>query len=110
MSELDYEEAPEVYVPMVRDWVGPAFEAWTRGVYPPRRGFFFVGGCLFLPIWGLFVLLKLFIYAVGIVAILFAGAVWIVAELITYHHRLKQARLEVWTNYMIDLHDGGDEA
>ena len=110
MSELDYEEPPEVYVPKVRDWVGPAFEAWTRGVFPPRRSTVIVGGCLFLPIYGFFVLLKLGIYAAGIVLMLFANVVWIVAELATYHYRLKQAQLEAWTNYMIDLHDGGDEA
>ena len=89
-SELDYEEAPEMDVPMARDWIGPAFEAWTRGCYPRRRGTFFVWGWL-LPIWGAWLLFKFMIYFGGVLLILFGGGWLMIADLATYHHRRKRA-------------------
>jgi len=106
MSELDYEPAPalEADVPMVRPWLGRALTDWTRGCYPPRRGVFLVWGWL-LPVWGVIILFKFFIYVLGVALLLAAAPVWAVAELITYHHRSKRAQRLAWINYMLDLHD-----
>lgn len=108
MSELDWEEAPslevpQAHVPLVRNWVGPAFDAWTRGVYPPRRGYTVLIGIFIIP-WAIWQFLKLGIYAAGIVLMLLANLVWTVAECITYRHRLTRARTVVYTRYLADLH------
>lgn len=99
MSEMNWEDVPEVTVPKVRDWIGPAFEAWTRGCYPPRRGFTVVIGIFIIP-WAIWQFVKLGIYAAGIVLMLLANIVWIIAELITYRRRVKREALRRWTPYM----------
>lgn len=104
MSEMEYEEAPQVYVPLARtEWVGTAFEAWTRGCFPPRRGFFVVWGIM-LPIWALWVFMKLFIYMGGVLLIIAAALLWMMIDPITYRRRRKRAILAEWGPYMKDLH------
>ena len=106
MSELDYEEAPalEVNEPRVRNWLTPELRAWKRGCYPPRHGFMLVWGVFILP-WALWQALKFFIYAAGVVLMVLAYVVWIVAELITYRSRRRRTLLRMWTGYMLELHD-----
>jgi hypothetical protein len=107
MSELDWEEPPpvDVRVPLVRNWAGPAYEAWTRGCYPPRRGVTVVWGCLFVVPWALWQAFKFVIWAGGIVAILLANLVWTAVELVTYRSRRKRALLRVWQRYYADVNE-----
>jgi Flp pilus assembly protein TadB len=90
-SELDYEEAPEMDVPMVRDFLAPALRDWTRGCFPRQRGGLFLIWGWFILVYGLWVLLKAGIYVFGVALILLAFVLWVVAELMTYHHRRQRA-------------------
>lgn len=101
MSEMEYEGPPEVSVPKVRDWVGPAFEAWTRGCYPPRR-FTVVIGVFIIP-WAIWQFMKLFIYAAGILLLIAAFLLWIPVDLLTYRRRLRKAALRDWPPYMREI-------
>lgn len=91
MSEMDYESIPEVHVPLVRDWFSPAFDAWTRFLYPSNRRFFVFGSCLFLILFGWLVIFKLFLWAAVSVVLLLAFALTIPWDLATYKHRRQLA-------------------
>jgi len=91
---MEWEEAPEVSVPLVRPWLGSSLADLTRAFYG-RRGWFFVLWWPFFIFYAFYAFWKLVIYA-GIVALLLAMyAVWVVAELITYRHRRRRAMREV---------------
>lgn len=104
MSEMEWEEAPEVYVPRVRNWLRPALKSWARGCYPPRQGVTVVWGCLFVVPWACWQALKFFIYECGVALMFVAYVVWAIAELATYRHRRKRAILAQWGSYVGELY------
>src|SRR5690242_5606852 len=105
MSEMEWEEAPPaVSVPRVRPWLRRELLAWTRGCYPPRRGVTIVWGCLFIIPWAVWLLVKAFVWALGVTLMVAAYPFWVVAELLTYRRRKRRAALAQWGPYMGELH------
>lgn len=104
MAELDWEPAPplDMPVPRSRDWVGPAFDAWTRLFYG-RRGFV-VLNLFILPFWLVWQFAKLLIYAGGILFLLAAALVTMAVDLCTYPRRRRKAVQRAWTQYVAELH------
>lgn len=104
MSEMEYEEAPEVTVPRVRNWLNPALQSWYKSMYG-HRGRFYIFSLWLLPFLLFYWVCKLMLYAgVGLLLML-AFAFWVPAELITYRRRLKRAALDDWPPYLRELLD-----
>ena len=104
MSEMEWEEAPPVYVRRVRPWLGSALRDWTNTCYPQRRGVFVVWGCLFIIPWAFFQCVKFFVWLTGVGVALAWYPVHVAIELATYHERYKRAVIEAWGPYMKELH------
>ena len=107
MSEMEYEPAPRVHVPLVRDWFGDAFDKWTTAFFRNALNVSFgkfVLIIVFFPLFVIYLLGVLGIYFFGLVAMLLAELVWVVAELITYRHRYRRAVLATYGPYMKELH------
>jgi hypothetical protein len=108
MSEMEYEPAPEVRVPLVRrSWLTGAYGEWARAVYPPRRGATILIGCLFIAPWMVWQLFKLWLFLFGVLVLLVCWPPWIAHELITYKQRYKREVLRQWGPYMGELHNEG---
>lgn len=86
MGELYYE--PEPQVPVVHDYFGPAFDAWTR-LWWSRHGGFIAFGWLFL-FYLFWIGFKLTVWVGGVI-LLFAGcALLAIRDLCTYRRRQRQ--------------------
>lgn len=107
MSEMEYERAPRVRVPLVRDWFGDAFDKWTRMFFAslPFGGFgHFVLALIFFPLFIIYLLGVCSIYFFGLAAMILAELVWVAAELITYRSRYRREVLRLYGPYMGELH------
>lgn len=105
MSEMEYERAPEVHVPRVRDWLHPALRAWFRAMYGHRaRTFSLFEWFFFWPLILFYRVVKLMLYAGVGLLLMVAFGFWAIAELITYRHRYKREVLRAYGPYMGELH------
>lgn len=105
MTEMEYEGPPEVHVPRVRNWMGPALRDWNRALYPPHRGTTIVFGCLFIVPWAIYQAVKFWVWLIGVMFVLAVGTLMAISDLITYHDRHKKAVVAAWGPYMTELHD-----
>jgi hypothetical protein len=90
MSEMEYEDTPEVRVPVVRAWPYRLYLDWFDAFWGPRRGYFFAWGFLFW-LWGFFVLLKFVIFCAGVGVIAALAILALPWDLLTYRHRVQLA-------------------
>jgi hypothetical protein len=80
---------PPANVEFIRDWLTPAWNAWTRIVFPPRRGFWFASGCIFWFIVLPVIAFKFAIYGVVVVIMCVLFLITGCWDMATYRHRLK---------------------
>src|SRR5215469_18104908 len=103
MSELDWEVAtdlePEMPVPVVQNWIGPALRDWNNAIYPPRRGVTVVWGCVFVVPWAIFQAIKFWVWLTGIAFVLVVGTIFALKDLVTYRNRRRKAVLGAWIEY-----------
>lgn len=99
MSEMAYEDFPQVEVPRVRDWLSPAFTGMTEALWGRRSSFVVIGWLFFF--WAFWQFIKVVIWMVAATGMVIAYGFWAVAELITYRRRLENAKRVAWTQYML---------
>lgn len=104
MSEMEWEGAPEVYVPRVRNWLSPAVQGVANAMYG-RRGRFYIFWWPFIFFVLYWWLIKFCIFAMIVAGLLAVFCVWAIAECITYRHRVRSAALRDWAPYMGEILD-----
>lgn len=103
MTEMEWEDAPAVHVPLVRNWLSPAVQGVANAMYG-RHGRFYVFWWPFLILILYYWLFKLGVFAMIVAALVTVYLVWVVAELATYRHRVKREALREWPPYLGELH------
>lgn len=104
MSEMEYENLPEAHVPLVRFWVGRAYDGWSRFLYPPRRSFWFAWGW-FLIIPLIWIALKFYAYAIGFLLLTVAQILTAIYDMATWYWRDKAAQRALLEGYAHEVYD-----